>query len=64
MPDSIIDLDELIRLVRASWPEKYERGRILHVHKNEVRLSSGAVVHLRVMVQQIVDPLQDRSQKE
>ena len=56
MPDVQIDLEELIRLVRDGWPHKYARGRLMHVHRNAIRLSSGALVHLRVLVQQIAEP--------
>lgn len=51
----MIDLDELIALIRAAWPDHYARGRILHVHRNAIPISSGARVHLRVMVQQLTD---------
>jgi len=50
-----VDLEELIDLIRRAWPEHYARGRILHVHRNGVPVKSGALVHLRVMVQQIAD---------
>ncbi len=56
MPDVQIDLEELVSLVRDAWPNKYARGRLLHMHRNAVRLASGGIVHLRVSVQQIAEP--------
>lgn len=50
-----IDLEELIAQIRAAWEVRYSRGRILHVHRNALRLSTGNTIHLRVMVQQIAD---------
>lgn len=53
MPEMHLNLDELLDLIRDHWPQHYRRGRILHVHRNAVQLQNGAIVHLRVMVQQI-----------
>ena len=55
----ILSLDALVDLIQKSWPERYERGRILHVHRNGIRLPNGTMIHLRVMVQQIAqsDPV-------
>ncbi len=51
----ILDLEELIRHIRSAWPNRYERGRILHVHRNAMKTDGGASIHLRIMVQQISD---------
>ncbi len=48
-----IDLEDLIALLRTSWPARYSRGRILHVHRNAIQLPNGSSIHLRLMVQQI-----------
>ena len=48
-----IDLEELIAQIRAAWPDRYCRGRILHVHKNALKLPAGSVVHLRILIQAI-----------
>lgn len=50
-----IDLEDLIALLRTSWPARYSRGRILHVHRNAIQLPDGSLIHLRVMVQQIAN---------
>jgi hypothetical protein len=55
----LIELPELLALVEASWPEKYERGLILHIHRNALTLSDGSQVHLRVLVQRL-PPSRDR----
>lgn len=52
----MIDLPELLELVKVHWADRWERGRILHVHRNAVRLADGKYVHLRVMVQQVPAP--------
>jgi len=52
----VIDLPELVALVQQHWPDRWERGRILHVHRNALRLSDGTYIHLRIMVQQIPAP--------
>ena len=46
-----MDLETLLQLIRDYWPERYERGRILHVHKNDIRLPDGTTRHLRLMLQ-------------
>lgn len=56
MPELSLDLEELVTLIRRAWPERWARGRILHVHRNALKLNSGAIVHLRVLVQQIEEP--------
>jgi hypothetical protein len=48
-----MDLDELVDLIRASWPEKYERGRVTHLHRNYLKLRDGSTVHLRLLVQTV-----------
>ena len=48
-----IDLEDLIALLRTSWPTRYSRGRILHVHRNAIQLPNGSTIHLRVLVQQL-----------
>lgn len=56
-----LDLEDLILLIRKAWPERYARGRILHVHRNAIRLGNGALVHLRVLVQQISEAEQEHN---
>ena len=51
-----IDLEDLIALLRTSWPARYSRGRILHVHRNAIQLPNGSTIHLRIMVQQLSEP--------
>jgi hypothetical protein len=48
-----MNLDEVIRLITEAWPQRYTRGRLTHIHRNAVKTSSGATVHLRVMIQTI-----------
>lgn len=55
MPEIALDLEELIRMIRRAWPDRWARGRILHVHQNALKTQAGARIHLRVLVQQIVD---------
>lgn len=50
-----IDLEDLIALLRTSWPARYSRGRILHVHRNAIQLPNGSLIHVRVLVQRIAD---------
>ncbi len=52
----MIALAELLSLVSEHWPNRWERGRLLHVHRNAVKLSDGTYVHLRVMVQEVSPP--------
>jgi hypothetical protein len=52
----VIDLPELLALIQAHWPDRWERGRILHVHRNGLKLANGSYVHLRILVQQIPTP--------
>lgn len=51
-----MDLETLISLIREQWPARFERGRILHVHRNDLELEDGSRVHLRIMVQRVADP--------
>ena len=53
----MIDLAELLTLIAHRWPDRYQRGRILHVHQNAVHTSAG-LCHLRVMVQRVGDETQ------
>lgn len=46
-------LPELLKLIEEAWPEKYERGLILHIHRNALTLADGSQVHLRVLVQRL-----------
>lgn len=55
MNGDVLTLEDLIALIREHWPERYARGRILHVHRNAIRVPSGALIHLRLMVQRIAD---------
>ena len=55
MADDVLGLEALIELIRQHWPDRFGRGRILHVHKNALTLPSGAKIHLRVMVQRIAE---------
>ncbi len=64
MPEIAIDLEELIRMIRRAWPDRWARGRILHVHRNALTTDAGARVHLRVLVQQIADPEQNANDLE
>lgn len=48
-----MDLDELVALIRAAWPDRLERGRVTHVHRNFLKLADGSTVHLRVLVQTV-----------
>lgn len=50
-----IDLEDLVSLLRTSWPSRYSRGRILHVHRNAIQLPNGSTIHLRILVQQLSD---------
>lgn len=56
----VIDLPELVALVQAHWADRWERGRILHVHRNGLKLADGSYVHLRILVQQIPKPDDNR----
>ena len=51
----ILHLEELIDLISKAWPERYVRGRIMHVHRNAIRTAGGGLIHLRVLVQQVAD---------
>lgn len=51
----MIELPELLALITSAWPDRYARGRILHVHKNAIAIQSGATIHLRILLQQLTD---------
>lgn len=48
-----VGLEDLIQLLRDAWPARFERGRVLHVHRNALRLPNGNCVHIRLLVQTI-----------
>lgn len=50
-----MELEQLIDLIRATWPHRYTRGRVTHVHRNALELADGSKVHLRVMIQTLTD---------
>jgi len=50
-----MELPELVALITTAWKDRYERGRLLHVHKNAVTLQDGSVAHVRVLVQTIAE---------
>lgn len=45
------DLETVLDLIRELWPHRYQRGIILHIHKNNLTLPDGSEIHLRVLVQ-------------
>lgn len=51
-----MQLAELLTLITNAWPDRFERGRVLHVHKNDLDLPDGSTIHLRVLVQRVSDP--------
>lgn len=63
-----MELDELIDLVRAAWPKRYQRGLVTHVHQNNLDLADGSQIHLRVLIQTLrpencstaINPVVDR----
>ncbi len=56
MPDVELTADELIDMIRAAWPGHYTRGPYLHLHLDAVRLQSGGIAHVRILVHEIVAP--------
>lgn len=51
-----MDLQTLLTLITNAWPDRYERGRVTHVHKNALRLPDGSQIHLRVLIQTLEEP--------
>jgi hypothetical protein len=52
----VLTLDQLLELIRVAWPDRYSRGRVTHLHRNALTLPSGAQIHLRVLIQTLVEP--------
>lgn len=50
-----ITLEEVIDIVSRSWPDRYSRGRVMHVHRNAIKVQGGALVHLRLLIQTIAE---------
>lgn len=63
----ILDLEDLIQLLRDAWPSRLERGRVTHVHRNALKLPNGAIVHVRLLIQTISEAeaeIHHQAQKE
>ena len=56
MSDVAVELEELIDTIRAAWPGRFTRGPYLHLHLDAVRLTSGGIAQVRILVHQIVAP--------
>ncbi len=54
-------LDQLLALILESWPTRFERGRLTHIHRNHLQLDDGSYIHLRVLIQETEPPRQDGS---
>lgn len=48
-------LDDVLQLITDAWPDRFERGRVTHVHRNGLPLPDGSRVHLRVLIQTVDD---------
>lgn len=48
-----MELAELVALIETAWPTRFERGRVLHLHRNHLTLPNGQLIHLRVLVQTV-----------
>ena len=53
-------LDDLIALIRQEWPARLERGRVTHIAVNNLTVSDGSVIHLRVLVQTVAEAKENR----
>ncbi len=54
-----MSLDELLKLITAAWPKRYERGILTHIHQNDLALQDGSHIHLRVLIQRLPEKRAD-----